>query len=200
MKILTDTCNSVREVLSKVESYLTMNRGSLSRKDIYELENCIKILRKMEKEHCDNPSKDYLKMALQVVEFLLVDVNRTLYGQEAEIAVSSPLYIPLIFEPFQGIFELFGEVSKHVGAEFYFSHTGLADSVVEEAAKNTKAKLTEINSRKFSLHLVRSDTKIQSIITDDEKLEKLVRLGLIIKGKGEEEHFEHMIRVSRFSY
>lgn len=45
----TDTCNSVRELLSKVEGYLTKNCGSLSREEINELENCISILKKMER-------------------------------------------------------------------------------------------------------------------------------------------------------
>ena len=71
MAILIDTCNSVRELLSKVESYLTKNRGSLTEEDVFELENCIEVLKKMEEEHCGSPSMDYFKMGLQVVEFLL---------------------------------------------------------------------------------------------------------------------------------
>lgn len=67
----TDTCNSVRELLSKVEGYLTKNCGSLSREEINELENCISILKKMEKEHCDSKSKDYIHFGLKVVEILL---------------------------------------------------------------------------------------------------------------------------------
>ena len=70
-KILNTTCNSVREMLSKVEGYLAKNRGSLTRDEIIELEDCITILRKMEEEHCGEQSIDYIQMGIRVIETLL---------------------------------------------------------------------------------------------------------------------------------
>ena len=71
MKVFHTTCDSVRKMLLKIQSYLEKNRGSLTRDEISELEDCILILRKMEEEHCGNQSTDYVQLGLRVIEILL---------------------------------------------------------------------------------------------------------------------------------
>jgi len=70
-KVFNTTCDSVREMLSKIETYLEKNRGSLTRDEIIELEDCLTILRKMEEDHCGEESIDYIQMGLKVIEILL---------------------------------------------------------------------------------------------------------------------------------
>lgn len=134
----------------------------------------------------------------QTIEFRLGNVSITMYGEKIDVAVASPIYIPEICEVFPQAFELFGEVSKHIGADFYVAHSSLADKVVEYAAKKTGADLTDINSRRFALDLTTTDSRMVGLC--EENIEKLLPLGLIVKGSGENAQYLHELRVSKMSY
>ncbi len=134
----------------------------------------------------------------QVVEFRVGDVSKTMYGNNVEVAVASPIYVPGICEVFPQAFALFGAVSKHIRADFYVAHSSLADKVVEQAADQTGASLVDINSREFPLDLSTTDSRRKGV--DEETLEKLTPLGLIIKGSGDNVQYGHLLKVSRMSY
>lgn len=65
-----DLCVNIKELLLKLEEYLEKNYGSLSRDNKSELESCISILKKMEKEACNGFKPEHLQMGLTVVNIL----------------------------------------------------------------------------------------------------------------------------------
>lgn len=132
------------------------------------------------------------------IDFRIGDANQTMYGDNADVSVASPIYIPEICEVFPKAFALFGAVSKHVGADLYVAHSSLSDKVVEEAARQTGAKLTDINSREFALDLSTTDSRRNEF--GEETVEKLLPLGLIVQGTGDNVQYGHQLRVSKMSY
>ncbi len=93
------------------------------------------------------------------------------------------IYIPEICEVFPKAFTLFGEVSKHIGEDFYVAHSSLSDKVVEEASKQTGARFADINSKEYLLDLSTTDSRRNKL--GEETVEKLRPLGLIVKGTGD---------------
>jgi hypothetical protein len=141
----------------------------------------------------------------ETLDFRIGDVRNTMLGEQIDVAVACPIYIPEICEVFPQAYEIFGAVAKSAGADFYFAHTSLSDKVVEAAAKKTGAKLVDINSQKFPfvIHTVDSSRDITGL--QSVNLEKLTSLGLMLnKDKNEfltRENFAfHYLRVSKFSY
>ncbi len=134
----------------------------------------------------------------QTIEFRVGDVMRTMYGETVEVAVASPIYIPEICEVFPQAFELFGRVSKSIGADFYVAHSSLADKVVEEAALQTGARLIDIRSGSFQLDLSVTDWRRNQL--DEESIERLLTKGLVIEGSGKNIQYRHELRVSKMSY
>ncbi len=134
----------------------------------------------------------------QLVEFRVGDVSQTMYGAGADVSVASPIYIPEICEVFPQAFELFGAVSKHVGADLYVAHSSLSDKVVEEAAKQTGTRLIDVNSRGFPLDLSTTDSRRTGF--NEETVEKLRPLGLIVEGSRDNVRYGHQLRVSKMSY
>ncbi len=134
----------------------------------------------------------------QVVEFRIGDVTQTMFKDKADLAVASPIYIPEICEVFPEAFELFGAVSKNIGADFYVAHSSLADKVIERAASVTGAKLSEINSQKRPLDLSVTDSRRRTL--DEEVIAKLLPMGLIVEKQGDKVSYQHELRVSKLSY
>jgi hypothetical protein len=136
----------------------------------------------------------------QTIEFRVGDVNQTMHGDSANVAVACPIYIPGVCEVFPQAFALFGAVAKHMGADLYVAHSSLADKVVEAAAEQTGAKITKIRSQEFPLIASTVDTgKNGNPLEDEETLRKLKGLGLIIE-EGSNHPHKHMLRVTKFDY
>lgn len=141
----------------------------------------------------------------ETLDFRIGDVRNTMADVQADVAVACPIYIPEVCEVFPQAYEVFGNVAKNAGADFYFAHSSLADKVVEVAAAKTGAKLTEINSRKFPFIIQTVDSSRANTDIRDATLEKLTSLGLMLNEDKNvvltRENFAyHYLRVSKFSY
>ncbi len=135
--------------------------------------------------------------SLDLLDLRVGDVAQTMVGEEADIAVACPIFIPGICEVFPQAYQLFGAVAKEMGADFYFAHSNLADKVIEEAAQVNGAHISAIKEKEFPYYPQRMDTASRSREDLHERIEELVELGL---RKEDDGNMCHKLKVSKMSF